>query len=226
MTSLNSLYYVGNGVFDPNSNFYKWDKRNFPVFNTIPQGGQLKNYTYNPSIINENYKELYQQKNSFGSGKDDPNNLQNMLSVERGYSTNAMYYALKDIQLDKVGFKFFTKSNMRLLQQQIKDMIKTKTNGKVIMECDQDESDLLIAMRNIYLTEGRYLPDNIDFQVKRLNMRLLNKIVPDMITQIKQSWGYQKLINEPLHPIDRPISDSNRGRKLLPSITTTWNIYK
>ena len=55
---------------------------------------------------------------------------------------------------------------------------------------------------------------------------LLNKIIPDMITAIKQDWGYQKLINEPLHPIDRPISDSARGRKLLPSITSIWDIKK
>lgn len=226
MTSLNSLNYSGNGAFDPNSNFYTWNKRSFPVFNTIPQGAHLQDYNYNPQIIDETYKELYQQKKSFGQGKDDLHNLQNMLNTDRGYSTNEMYYAMKDIQLDKVGFKFFTKENMRLLQKQIKDVIRRKTHGKVIMECDQDESDLLVAMRNIYVTEGRFLPDNIDFQVERLNMRLINKIVPDMITQIKQSWGYQKLINEPIHPIDRPISDCNRGRKLLPSVTTIWEVKK
>lgn len=226
MSSLNSLDYVGNGVYDPNSNFYKWNKRNFPVFNKISNNSHLDSYTYNPQYIDEDYKGLYQQKHPFSYGKDDKQNVSNMLNIDRGYATNQIYYTVKDIQLEKVGLKFFTKENLRLIQKQIKEMIYKKTNGRVIMECDQDDSDILIAMRNIYVTEGRYLPDNIDFQVKRLNMRLLNKIVPDMITQIKQSWGYQKLINEPIKPIDRPISDSARGRKLLPSITSVWDINK
>lgn len=226
MASLNSLDYVGNGVFDPNSNFYKWNKRNFPVFNRIPSASHLNDYNYNPQYLDSNYKDMFQERTKFTSGNDDPNKLSNMQSVSTGYSTNEIYYTLKDIQLEAVGFKFFTKKNMNYLQKRIKQMIYKKTNGKVIIEYDQDESDLLIAMRNIYVTEGRYIPENIDFQVERLNMRLLNKIVPDMITAIKQDWAYQKEINEPLHPIDRPISESSRGRKLLPSITSIWNIQK
>ena len=226
MASLNSLDYVGNGVYDPNSNFYTWNKRNFPIFNRILNNSHLDSYTYNPQNIDETYKELYQQNHSFSYGNDDRQEVSNMLNIERGYATNPIYYTVKDIHLDKVGLKFFTKENLKLIQQLIKQMIYKQTNGKVIMECDQDDTDILVAMRNIYVTEGRYLPNNIDFQVKRLNMRLVNKIVPDMITQIKQSWGYQKLINEPIHPIDRPISDSARGRKLLPSVTSIWDTNK
>ncbi len=226
MASLNSLDYVGNGVFDPNSNFYKWNKRNFPVFNRIPSAGHLNDYNYNPQYLNSDYKDMIQERTKFTTGRDDPKRVANMQHLSNGYSTNAIYYTLKDIQLEAVGFKFFTKENMNYIQKRIKQMIYQKTNGKVLMDCDQDESDILIAMRHIYVTEGRFLPENIDFQVERLNKRLLNQIVPDMITAIKQDWGYQKLINEPLHPIDRPISESARGRKLLPSITSIWDVNK
>ena len=33
-----------------------------------------------------------------------------------------------------------------------------------------------------------------------------------------------KEINEPIKVLDRTINDNNKGRKLLPSITSIWNI--
>ena len=45
-----------------------------------------------------------------------------------------------------------------------------------------------------------------------------------MITEIKQTYGYIKEINEPIKPIPRPMNVNNAGRKTLPSITTTYGI--
>lgn len=219
MDNLNNIIGSGLGIFDPNSNFYKWDDRKFPIFNKLPQGGHLTKYNYTPTLIDENYKEKYIENTKFTSGID---RIATSYDICCGTSDNSAYYIMKDIQLDALGLKFFSKANIKLLQKEIRNKLYWLSSGRIQMECDQEESDLLIAMRNIYIQEGRHLPDNIDFQIKKLNMRLLNKILPEMITQIKQSYGYQKLINEPIQPIDRPMSDTVRGRKLLPSITTIW----
>ena len=81
---------------------------------------------------------------------------------------------------------------------------------------EQDDSDLLIAMRAIYFQEGRFLPQNImpiDYQVKKLNIKVINYIYPDLMTNIKQEYYYVKEINEPIKTIDRPVNVNIKGSK-------------
>ena len=51
---------------------------------------------------------------------------------------------------------------------------------------------------------------------------ILNIIVPDIITGVKQQLGYIKYINNPLTPIDRPFSDSVKGSKMPRAISDLW----
>lgn len=126
---------------------------------------------------------------------------------------------------DPVGRIFFSSDNVRRIQKQIKQSVYEKTNQKYKLEEDQDPSDLLIAMRAMYLEQGKYQKTSPVRQVKQLNQRVVDFVVPDMITEIKQYYGYLKDINEPLKPIDRPMNVCNAGRRTLPSITTTWTRY-
>ena len=71
-----------------------------------------------------------------------------------------------------------------------------------------------MVMRYIYLQEGRFLKYKIEEQVENLNNKLLEVIIPDISTGVKQQLGYIKYINEPLNPIDRPFSDSVKGSKM------------
>jgi hypothetical protein len=119
---------------------------------------------------------------------------------------------------------FFSSENMQRIQKKIKQEIKERTNGQFKVEVDQDENTLLLAMRNIFLEESRFLPTRIIHQVKELNQKVVDSIVPDMITEIKQYYGYLRDVNEPLRPMNRPINVSSAGRRALPSITTTWGI--
>lgn len=123
---------------------------------------------------------------------------------------------------DPVGRIFFSSDNVRRIQKQIKQSVYEKTNQKYKLEEDQDPSDLIIAMRAMYLEQGKYQKTSPIRQVKQLNQRVVDFVVPDMITEIKQYYGYLKDINEPLKPIDRPMNVCNAGRRTLPSITTTW----
>jgi len=120
----------------------------------------------------------------------------------------------------EVGHVFFSKENMRRLHKAIKEEVTVRTNNNFSLDVEQDESSLLIAMRAIFLQYGRFLPYNIVRQVKRLNRQVVNNIVPDMVTLIKQSYGYEKEINKPLQPIPRPLNVNNRGRKTLPALST------
>lgn len=122
---------------------------------------------------------------------------------------------------------FFSDKNTNKIQALIKKEIKNRTKGKYVLEDDQDENDLMIAMRAVMFDSdrgARYLPDNIEKQVALLNYNVVQYIVPDMIVAIQQYYGYIKEINEPLKPLLRPLNVNSAGRKTLPSVTTIYDI--
>lgn len=123
---------------------------------------------------------------------------------------------------DKVGNLFFSSDNINRIQRLIRKEIFDRTNGEFRIEEDQDESDILVSMRAVYAEHARYLPFQIIRQVKGLNRKLIEYIVPDMITNIKQQYGYIKEISEPIKPIPRPLNVTHAGRRTLPSPTTMW----
>lgn len=123
---------------------------------------------------------------------------------------------------EPVGKLFFSNENMKRIQKLIRDDIYEKSLHKCELDEDQDESDLLISMRAMYMEQGVYRETNPVHQVKQLNKRVVDFVVPDMLTEIKQYYGYLKDVNEPLKPLERPMNVSSAGRRSLPSITTTW----
>ena len=117
---------------------------------------------------------------------------------------------------------FFSDRNMKRIQKALKKEVFIRTNGQFKVEIDQEQRDLFIAMKAVYLEHGRFLPGQIVRQVKRLNKKVIDETVPGMITSIKQYYGYLKEINKPLTPIPRPMNANNAGRLTLPSITPVW----
>ncbi len=53
-------------------------------------------------------------------------------------------------------------------------------------------------------------------------MKVVDEILPGIMTNIRQEYGYLKEINKPLTPIPLPQNVNNAGRQQLPSITTTF----
>jgi len=116
---------------------------------------------------------------------------------------------------------FFSKENINRIQKMIKTEIMIQTAGKYKVD-EQDESDLLVAMRATFMNYGDFLPDKIVHQVKLLNKKVICDVTPDMITEIKQYYSYIDEINKPLQPIARPMNVSHAGRRTLPSLTSAW----
>jgi hypothetical protein len=114
---------------------------------------------------------------------------------------------------------FFSKTNMKRIQNKIRKEVLIRTKNKFRLDTDQDDSDLLIVMRGIYFDQGKFLPYNIIHQVKDLNKKVVDYVVPDIITGIKQYYGYIHDISTPLQPIPRPVN-VNDGKRTLPSLTS------
>lgn len=218
-------YGPANNILDPNSNFYKYDDRDLrDFFRVNTEKHTSKNYKVEK--IDNIYNHLYQEYNTL------TDNIPNVgckaytsdRKVEKPTNNKVMYLLNKYTELSPVGKIFFSKDNIKRIQNMIKIEVFNRTNGKFILDEDQEDDDVVIVMMYIYQEEARHLPEHIIHQVKRLNQKVINYCIPDILTNIKQDYNYQKEINEPLKVLDRPINDNNKGRKLLPSITSIWNI--
>ena len=119
---------------------------------------------------------------------------------------------------------FFSEKNIKRIQQKIREDVYEKTNRKYKLEVDQSEQDLLIVMSAIYKHKAKFIPQHVVRQVKKLNNQVVEYVLPDMITEIKQYYGYIDDISKPLVPNDRPVNVSNAGRRSLPSVTTTFGL--
>jgi hypothetical protein len=122
-----------------------------------------------------------------------------------------------------LGELFFCSDNIRRLQNKIKKSVFIESKGKYKLDADQNESDLLVVMRAVYIQDSYNSPYRIVHQVKELNQKVINRILSDMITNIKQNEEYISAIDRPIDPIPLPVNVSRAGRLSLPSVTTIWN---
>lgn len=140
------------------------------------------------------------------------------------YCGGASTLAIGSMQMENtpVSLLYFSDENMKRLQQQTKREVYRLSNGTFRLDVDQDEQDLLLAMRYIFFEHAQNLPTHIVRQVKILNRQLLNYIVPDVVTNVKQHYDYLQDISRPIQPLEQPLNVSNAGRRTLPSVTTLW----
>ena len=122
-----------------------------------------------------------------------------------------------------LGELFFCPDNIRRLQNKIKKSIFIESKGKYKLDTDQNESDLLVVMRAVYIQDSYNSPYRIVHQVKELNKKVINRILSEMISNIKQNEEYISAIDRPIDPIPLPVNVSRAGRLSLPSVTTIWN---
>jgi len=195
------------------------EKNNYASYNnsyTFDSKGSQSNFS-NGKLFTNGYIDY---------GNKDKNKINNKGSQERQSICNKKPEALKGniIDGDKLSDIFFSKENIKRVQKKIKNEILLRTNGKYRLDEEQDEDDLMIMMRQVFLQDAKHLSNHIVRQVKILNEKVVQSAVPDMITNIKQYYGYLKDINTPLQPMMQPLNVNNAGRNTLPSISTLWSL--
>jgi hypothetical protein len=179
--------------------------------NFIPKNNSNLYNEYKPSESNK-----YKSTNYYSS---DYSQNQNNWATENSIQKSL----LKSVyEPTPIGELFFSVQNINRIQKMIKFEIFKRTSGKYKLEIDQNETDLLVVMRDIYITCCKNLPYKVIHQVKELNHRTIEKIIPDMISIIKQDDTYIKQLDKPIDPIPLPVCVNNKGRISLPSVTTTF----
>ena len=176
--------------------------------------------------INKSYQD---KTNSFNGSAypfyDEDRNINKKLdNDDNDNAITATKGIFDEENLDPVTKLFFSNDNVKRIQRHIKEEISRRTHGKYKLSEDQDASDLLVSMRSVLFDANngaKYLPFKIVKQVKKLNRAVVQYVVPDMVENIKQYYGYISDIEKPLTPMLRPMNVSSAGRKLLSSPMST-----
>jgi len=188
--------------------------------NSPPYYGQEKDEYYDkgqgiPQIDVDSINMSEVHKNNFLFTQDHVNDYN---SMAKGSQKVVGKYA------DKVSEMFFSEKNIKRIQKKIKEEIYLKTDHKYRLDVDQDSQDIMIVMTALFENKAKFLPCKVVSQVKKLNQEVVDYAVPDMITQIKQYYGYVDDINKDLEPLARPVNVSSAGGLSLPSVTSTWDL--
>ena len=107
---------------------------------------------------------------------------------------------------------FFSRDNIDLLQKAIVfNVNKRLTNENIDVQIGkQSEDNLHVVMRAMYLQEGRNVDCRLKEQIKMLNGKVLEFVIPNILTNVRQYAGYIKDISNPVPTMARPIDVSSR----------------
>ncbi len=120
---------------------------------------------------------------------------------------------LRGIQeLSPLSSLYFGEKNIDRLQWLLKKNIYINSCGKYVID-RQDDAELLIIMRSVYLEYS--LNNNFDYekQIDALNEKVLEFAVPQVLSAVNLYSQYLKDSSNPLRTLDRPQYESMSGTK-------------
>ena len=126
---------------------------------------------------------------------------------------------------------FFSDCNIEIINKQIVLKVYNITNKKYFIGF-QSKDNLLIVMRYIWIQYSKNLDFKIKEQITELNNMVVEDILPNIITNIEQYYGYLKDYedreNSKFKVNDLPVSTKmTRGTTELPSMSETFhNVYR
>jgi hypothetical protein len=116
---------------------------------------------------------------------------------------------------------YFSKENVDNLQNIIRNQVQIRCQNdpeipneqKPVLIARQNDTELYIIMRSIYLQYGRNLDSDIADQINSLNVLVANESTPKIITALKQKIKYLYDIQHLPVPLDRAEYTSSAGEK-------------
>ena len=130
--------------------------------------------------------------------KIDKKTLQEETIIFNTTSTDATKGILEETSVTKI---LFSPINVKTLQDSIRFYVFKNTRNNISYQSDEQ---LYVIMRSIALQFGNFVtPDPVN-EVKRLNGKIINKCVEDIIVELKQYKGYiDDLAKLPI-PLENP----------------------
>ena len=105
---------------------------------------------------------------------------------------------------------YFSATNIEALQQGIRYRVYVETNGKYTIGRQSDQ-DLKIVMRSIYFQNSRNTNGDCVAQVRVLNAKVLEWVVPEVLSNLLQYSTYRRDASTLPMPLDRAPNMSMKG---------------
>lgn len=119
-----------------------------------------------------------------------------------------------------LSLQFFSKENINTIQSLIRRVVYHRSNNTHIIS-NQNEQELLIIMRSMYLQYGKNLAYDIDKQINVLNNITVDWAAINILSNIDQYISYKKTCSTLPMPLERAQLPSQKGTKTL-EITKTY----
>jgi hypothetical protein len=109
---------------------------------------------------------------------------------------------------------FFSRENIQIIQNGIRAGVYRMSNGRYTVG-PQDETNLKIIMRSIFLQFSRNLNSDIPGQIKALDDKVLEYCVPEVHNEAISYIKFKHDVSTLPVPEARPTLASNKGEKTL-----------
>jgi hypothetical protein len=109
---------------------------------------------------------------------------------------------------------FFSSANIDALQQGIRYRIYQETDGQHVIG-RQSDTELKIVMRSMYYQYARHDNRPVVVQVRELNRYVLDWVVPEVLSNLKQYMVYRKDASSLPVPLERAQLSTMKGTKVL-----------
>lgn len=201
---------------------------------------------YHPSMFEQQPKEVTDVKRTLLSIRQERDQRLSEKDFKDIVSRGSFHFTDDDKKISKnntksvfkniygdtpLTFLFFSDKNVDNIQKLLR--LRTYQESGYVID-DQSVNELLTIMRSVFLEHSAHPPlihenmtkDTIENllvkytnEVNRLNMLVVEFIIPKLISQVKQYFGYLKDASAQPQPLPPPISESTTGTKAYKSVT-------
>jgi hypothetical protein len=109
---------------------------------------------------------------------------------------------------------FFCPVNVNALQDGIRYKVWKETDQRYVIGRQSDQ-ELRVVMRSIYFQYARHLPNDVVGQVRALNAKVLEWVVPEVLSNLRQHERYREDASKMPVPLARAPLMTQKGTKVL-----------
>lgn len=181
----------------------------------------LVDQAYHPSMFQKRDNNVKIEYRTLADMEKQRNNLTDANLRGDFPLTDLEHYeaAHKDVlrgiqELNPFSKAFFSRENINWLQSNIRYKVYMFSDDRHVIS-NQDEANLLISMRAVYLQNSNNPKCSKDYrkEILRINNLVMDKVVPDIVTEIQQYKGYLRDIEKNPIPISLPKNVNITGTK-------------
>jgi len=107
---------------------------------------------------------------------------------------------------------FFSQANIQIIQNAIRRGVFDKSNGRFNIG-EQDNTNLKVIMRSIFLQNAKNHPNHITNQIEVLNDLVVKWCVPRLYSEAVAYMKYRNVISTLVVPMKRPMNVNSAGTK-------------